>query len=54
MTLSLEACPACGKPHHLPLVFLERQAGQYEAQCTNTLKVIKGFINQDERLEVEK
>lgn len=54
LTLSLDKCPACGKAHHLPLVFLEQSDGKYTGQCTNNLELIKARISETGRLEVEK
>lgn len=53
LTLSLDKCPACGKPHHLPLVFLERSDGSYAGQCTNNLQPIMAYFNEAGRLEVK-
>lgn len=55
LTLSLTICPACGKPHHLPLVFQETETpGEYKGQCTNNLQLIPARINEVGRLEVGK
>lgn len=54
LTLSIEVCPACGKPHHLPLVFLETETpGEYEGKCTWTLKPVYAALDEAGRLEVK-
>jgi len=52
-TLSLATCPACGKAHHLPLVFIETEPGQWQSQCTWTLKLVRATLDENERLQIK-
>jgi hypothetical protein len=52
VTLSISTCPACGKAHHLPLVFIEKEPGLWEGQCTWNLKPVYAALNDSGRLKV--